>query len=380
MNPNRRDFLRLSGAAAAAAAFRGSAVLASPDRGSGVLAASEAPGTALPRKPLGLALLGLGNYAGHELAPALQQTKLCRLTGLVSGHPEKAAQWARQYAVPQKNIYNYENFDRIADNPDVDIVYVVTPPAIHPEFVIRAAKAGKHVISEKPMATNVADCDRMIAACREARVQLGIGYRLFWDPYHGEMRRLARDGDFGLLKRMTGRRSFVVNTMRWRIDKKLAGGGPMMDLGIYVVQGACMAANGATPVAVTAREEPKLNPELFREVEETMSWTMEFPEGQRCAGWSSFNHPGTDYFKAEGDKGWIEFREHAFTYKGIVAATSRGPLHFPAPFQQALQMDDFADCVLTGRPTPVPGEMGRRDIRILTAIYQAAASGKRVLV
>ena len=332
-------------------------------------------------RPLGVALLGLGKYSEGELAPSLQETQFCKLTGLVSGHPDKAAQWARKYGVPAKNVYNYENFDRIADNPDIDIVYVVTPPGLHREYVVRAAKAGKHVISEKPLATSVADCDAMIAACREAKVRFSVGYRLFFDPYHTELRRLAKDGDYGPLNDLSGHRAFVIPNWVWRIDKKLAGGGPMMDLGIYLIQGCCMAQNGATPVAVTAHELPKKNPQLFTEVEETMAFGLEFAGGGRFEGVASFNQ-SADQFRAAGPKGWINFKEHAFTYQGIVCETSdRGQLHYTIPVhQQARQMDDFAQCVLTGRPTPVPGEMGRRDIRILTAIYEAAQTGRRVLV
>ncbi len=340
-------------------------------------ASAEAP-AARPGRPLGVALLGLGNYAETELAPSLQETRFCRLAGLVSGHPEKAARWARQYGVPAKNIYNYENFDRIARNPDIDIVYVVTPPALHREYVVRAAKAGKHVISEKPLATSVADCDAMIAACRDAGVRFSVGYRLFFDPYHAELRRLAKDGDYGPLNRMSGKFCFVAPGWIWRIDKRLAGGGPMMDLGIYLIQASCMAQNGATPVAVTARELPKKNPKLFTEVEETMWFGLEFAGGGRFEGLTSFNRGGNDY-EAAGPGGWIKFQS-AFSYRGIACETSdRGALRFPTPVhQQARQMDDFAQCVLTGRATPVPGEMGRRDIRIISAIYEAARTGQRV--
>jgi glucose-fructose oxidoreductase len=235
------------------------------------------------------------------------------------------------------------------------------------------------VISEKPMATSVADCDRMIAACKEAKVKLGIGYRLHYDLYHKELMRLAREQDFGPLMKMTGDRGFVFGQRAWRIDKKLAGGGPMMDLGIYIIQGACMAANGVAPMFVTAHEEPKLKPELFNEVEETIRWTMDFTNGARCEAVTSFNH-SADKFRVEGAKGWLEFKEHAFTYRGIVAETSRGPLNYVAINQQAAQMDDFADCILTGRKTQVPGELGRRDMQIITAIYEAAATGKQVKV
>jgi glucose-fructose oxidoreductase len=328
---------------------------------------------------LGVALLGLGRYSTNELGPALRQTKKCYLAGVVTGHPEKGEKWTADYNLNKKNIYSYDNLERLADNPDIDIVYVVTPPALHSEFAVRVAKAGKHVISEKPMATSVADCDRMITACKAAKVKLAIGYRLHYDLYHKELMRLAREQDFGPFTKMTGDRGFVFGQRAWRIDKKLAGGGPMMDLGIYIVHGACMAANGAAPVLVTAHEEPKTKPELFNEVEETIRWTMDFPNGAKCDAVTSFNH-SADQFRVDGTKGWIDFKQHAFTYRGIVCETSRGPLNYPAINQQAAHMDDFADCILTGRDTPVPGELGRRDIQIITAIYEAARTGKSVRV
>ena len=365
---SRRDFLRGIGLGSVAGA-----VLAVGSRfPDDSLAENES-------RKLGVALLGLGRYSTGQLGPALRETRQCYLAGVVTGHPEKAEKWAADYNLDKKNIYNYENFDRIADNKDIDIVYIVTPPALHPEFTERAAKAGKHVISEKPMATTVAGCNRMIAACKAAKVKLAIGYRLYYDPYHREMMRLAKDRDFGVFTKMTGDRGFIFGERAWRIDKKLGGGGPMMDLGIYIVHGACMAANGLTPVSVTAHEEPKTKPELFDQVEETIRWTMDFPNGARCEAVTSFNHRA-DEFRVEGSKGWLHFKEKAFTYRGAVCETSRGPLSYPAINQQAAQMDDFADCVLTGRNTPVPGELGRRDMRIITAVYEAARTGKRIKV
>jgi glucose-fructose oxidoreductase len=337
------------------------------------------PNAPVPRKKLGVALLGLGRYSTGQLAPALQLTKNCRLAGVVSGHPEKLTKWAKDFSLPEENCYRYENFDRIAENPDIDIVYVVTPPALHPEFVIRAAKAGKHVISEKPMATSVADCDAMIAACKTAKVKLSIGYRLHFDPYLKELMRLQREKDFGDFMTMTGDRGFVFGNHAWRVEKMLAGGGPLMDLGIYIIQAACMAT-GATPVAVTAHEEPKLRPEFFTEVEETIRFKLEFPNGAVCNAVTSYNH-GNDTFRAEGAKGFYDFSAHAFSYKVGTVVSSNGPVKFPAPAsQQALQLDDFAECIWTGRESEVDGEMGKRDMKIIAAIYEAARTGKRVLV
>jgi glucose-fructose oxidoreductase len=366
LRSSRRDFLRQL--------LLGTGALAT-----GINLWGKDPAEKSKDRKLGVALLGLGKYSTNQLAPALQETQRCYLAGVITGHPEKGEEWATKYKLEKKNVYSYDNMHEMVHNSDIDIVYVVTPPALHPEYSIRAAKAGKHVISEKPMATSVEDCNRMIDACKKAKVKLAIGYRLHYDLYHKEMMRLAKEQDFGPFMKMSGDRGFVFGPRAWRIDKNLAGGGPMMDLGIYIIHGACMAANGIAPISVTAHEEPKTKPELFNEVEETMRWTMDFPNGAKCEAITSFNH-SSDQFRIEGAKGWLEFKQHAFTYRGIVAETSRGPLNFPAINQQAAQMDDFADCILTGRDTPVPGELGRRDIQIITAIYEAARTGKRVHV
>lgn len=336
---------------------------------------SPAAATETPARKLGVALVGLGNYSTGQLGPALRQTRHCRLAGVVTGSPAKGAQWARDYGFPEKSVYGYDTMARIADNPDIDIIYVVTPPGLHAGHSIAAAKTGKHVICEKPMANTVAECDAIIAACAAAKVRLSIGYRLHFDPYHEELRRLVRTGEFGPFLRMGGGFAFRMGRSQWRADKKLAGGGPLMDLGVYVIQESCMAA-GAAPVAVTAQERPKQRPEFFRDVEEGIDWTMEFAHGARSECFSSYND-GRNDFRAEAAGGWFEVKP-AYSYGGLAGATSRGPLRFDPPVnQQALQMDDFAQCILTGRATPVPGEMGRRDMCIVTAIYESAAAGGR---
>src|ERR1700761_1597282 len=150
-----------------------------------------------PAKKLGIALVGLGYYAMEQIAPALQHCENCYLAGLVTGTPAKAVKYGAQYNIPQKNIYNYKNFDEIARNPDIDIVYVVLPVFLHKEYTIRAAKAGKHVICEKPMALNAKDCEEMIAACKKANRLLSIGYRLHFEPHSMEVMRLGQKQVFG---------------------------------------------------------------------------------------------------------------------------------------------------------------------------------------
>ena len=213
---------------------------------------------------LGIALVGLGSYAGGQLAPALQETEHCYLAGIVTGTPSKIPIWKEKYNIPDKNIYNYENYDSIKDNPDIDIIYVVLPNSMHAEYTIRGAQAGKHMISEKPMALSVGDCDKMIAACKKAGKFLSIGYRLHFDPYHAEMIRLAKGKIYGDIKKLSSGFSFVAQKGIWRLDKKLAGGGPLMDLGIYCLQGV-QYITGMEPVAITAQTFPISDKEKFIE-------------------------------------------------------------------------------------------------------------------
>lgn len=328
-------------------------------------------------KKLGIALVGLGSYATNQLAPALQETENCYLAGIVTGTPSKAEAWKRKYNIPDKNIYNYETYDQIADNPEIDIIYIVLPNGMHAEYTIRGANAKKHIICEKPMATSVADCKRMIEACNQNNVKLSIGYRLHFEPHNLRVMELGQQQLYGAVQQIEAADSFVFGGSpdTWRLDKKLAGGGPLMDLGIYCVQGAIYTM-GEKPIAVTATFGEVTRPTYFDEVEESISWQMEFPNGAVANCRTSYNkNEGLLHGKAEN--GWWRL-EPAYYYSGIKGETSEGPMNLPQVNQQARQMDDFARCLQEGKETKVPGEMGLRDVRVLEAIYEAARTGRKV--
>jgi glucose-fructose oxidoreductase len=331
-----------------------------------------------------VALVGLGGYSTHQLGPALRSTKHCQLTGVVTGSREKGVKWAYNHGFPERNVFSYDTMERMAGNPDIDIVYVVTPNSLHARHCIAAAKAGKHVICEKPMATSVADCDAMIAACRAAGVRLTVGYRLHYEPHHAELARLAREKVFGSFLRMSGANGFEMNSSAtaktvWRLDKRLAGGGPLMDMGVYVIQAACMAKVEEAPVAVTAQFGPVTRPKVFSEVEESITWTMEFAGGAVATCRATYGEQVSN-FRAEADRGWAQLEDPAFYYAEPMLATSRGPVNLPKVNHQVAQLDGMAMELLDGRPSLAPGEMGRRDIAIAEAIYAAAKSGRRVEV
>jgi predicted dehydrogenase len=326
------------------------------------------------KEKLGIALVGLGSYSTDQLAPALAETKHCYLAGIVTGTPEKAEKWKKKYDIPEKNVYNYESFDQIKDNSDIDLIYVVLPNAMHKEYVVRAAGANKHVICEKPMAITVEDCDAMITACQQAGKMLSIGYRLHFDPHNNEMMRLGQQKVFGNIKRVSAENG-MKDAKEWRLDKELAGGGPLMDVGIYCVQGV-RYTTGLEPIAVIAQEGQKKDKEKFKEVEESLTWQMEMPGGVMAECKSSYSEE-MNKLRADAEKGWFELSP-AYAYKGIDGVTSEKSMNLPQVNQQAKQMDDFALAIKENRATPVPGEMGRQDVKILQAIYESMRTGKRV--
>jgi len=324
-------------------------------------------------KPLGVALVGLGYYSANQLAPALQQTKFCKLTGIVTGTPAKAAEWESKYNIPKKNIYDYKTFDRIADNPDIDIVYVVLPNSMHAEYTIRAAKAGKHVICEKPMAISVKECEQMIAACKAANRQLSIGYRLHYTPQHQEAMRFGREKVFGALKILETSDGFRAgDPNQWRLKKSLAGGGAMMDIGIYALQ-ASRYVTGEEPISVFAQEF-KTDPVKFKEVDETVLWQLKFPSGVVANSTGSYA-ARLERLYATAENGWFEMSP-CYGYGPIVGRTSKGEMNFPQVNHQAAHMDDFAQCIVNNKPTRTPGEEGMKDLRVLEAIYRSIDTGK----
>ncbi|MGF2413767.1 MAG: Gfo/Idh/MocA family protein, partial [Ferruginibacter sp.] len=330
-------------------------------------------------KKLNIALCGLGRYASY-LAEGLQTAQYCRLAGIITGTPAKAAAWKTKYSIAEKNIYNYQNFDAIINNSDIDLVYVVLPNSMHKEFTIRAAKAGKHVIVEKPMAITANDCKEMIEACKNAGVQLAIGYRLHYEPYHVELKRLGQEKVFGqvrLIEASLGYKAGDAN--EWRLNKALAGGGPLMNLGVYCVQSNRYVL-GEEPFSVTAQFGPVTNKKLFSQVEESITWQLHFPGGAVCTSTSSYNC-SVDRFFAAAENGFFELSP-AISYGPFKGRTSKGELNFPTINQQQTQCDEIAKVLLAGKQLPahIAGEEGLKDMKVLQAIYEAAATGKRILI
>jgi predicted dehydrogenase len=357
MNLTRRDFARLSALA---------------------LASRFVPNLhglgAAPRKT-GYCVIGLGRIAGHFM-PAAHSTTSSQITALVSGHRDKAERIAAEYRIPASSIYNYENFDEIAHNPAIEAVYVALPNSMHAEYTIRAAKAGKHVLCEKPMSTSVADAEAMIAACKAARVKLMIAYRCHYEPTNLKAVRLIREGALGRVQAIESSFGFNISPGEWRLSKKLAGGGPLYDVGIYSLN-ACRYLTGEEPEHIAANASVIDQDGRFKEVEENVSWTMKFPSGIVASCNTTYGADMEGYYRVHGSKGWLEV-DSAFVYEGLRLRGDFGgtqldelnPARDPSHF--AAEADHFSNCVQNGLEPKSPGEEGLRDMRYIAQIYRSA--------
>jgi predicted dehydrogenase len=321
------------------------------------------------------AVIGLGRIAGHFM-PGSRLTTNSQITGLVSGHRDKANRIAAEYGVAQNSIYNYENFDEIASNKSIDAVYVALPNSMHAEYTIRAAKAGKHVLCEKPMATNVAECEAMIAACKAANVKLMIAYRCHYEPTNLRAVKLIRDDAIGQVQAIESSFGFDIAPGEWRLSKKLAGGGPLFDVGIYSLN-ACRYLTGEEPDHISAYSSVIDHDGRFNEVEENVSWTMKFPSGIVASCNTTYGAPMDGFFRVHGSKGWIEV-DHAFVYEGLHLHAEFGgkqldepnPSRDPSQFQA--EAEHFSHCLQNGLEPQSPGEEGLRDLGYITEIYKSA--------
>ena len=327
---------------------------------------------------LRVAIMGLGSY-GTRVAEAMKDCKRAKLTGVISGTPSKIKDWQQKYNIPDKNCYNYENFDSIKNNPDIDAVYVITPNGLHKDQSIRVARAGKHVICEKPMAINAAEGKEMVDACKKAGVKLLVGYRMHLEANTLEIIRMRNEGAFGKVLFFQGLSGFRIgDPTQWRLNKELAGGGAMMDIGIYSINGARYMI-GEEPVWVTA-QETKTDPVKFKEgVDETILFQLGFPGGAVASCLSTYAMSNLDRFFLNGDKGFAELHP-ATGYGPIKGKTSKGELNNPHITHQTVQMDEMSAMILENKKPVVPldGEEGLKDLKIIDAIYLAIKEGRKV--
>lgn len=341
-----------------------------------------------PEKKLGWAIVGLGKFATQQLIPSFGECKRSKLVALVSGDRGKAERIARQYGVNPKNIYNYQNYDTIRNNPEVDVIYIVLPNGMHAEYTIRGAQAGKHIMCEKPMANTVEECQAMIDACRKAGRKLMIAYRAQYEPYNLAAIAIARgpQKQLGKLKAIVADHGRILDPSdpadRWRMDKKLAGGGSLVDIGIYSLQ-AARYITGEEPVEISAMMYSTPNDPRFREVEENVNFILRFPSGVLANCTSSYGYSDVKRYRVFGADGYLEldpatdYYEHRLKI-GLKDKTEERQIQEKNQF--ALEIDHLSECVMQNKTTQTPGEEGLQDVKLMRLIYEAARTGKTIKV
>jgi predicted dehydrogenase len=330
---------------------------------------------------VGYCIIGLGRIADHFLR-GVHDSSTSRITGLVSGHRDKALKIAAQYGIPESSIYSYEQMDAMRDNKTIDAVYVALPNSMHAEYTIRSAKAGKHVLCEKPMSTSVADAEAMIAACKAANVKLMIAYRLHYEPTTLRAIKLIRDGALGAIQSINSANGFNIAPGEWRSTKTLGGGGPLMDVGIYSLN-AARYLTGEEPASFTASVAAIDHDGRFDTVEENASWTMKFPSGVIASCTTTYGASMPGFYRVYGSKGWLEVGSFGYEGLRLQAELRTGQKGTPPtrvdepnterdPKQFTREADHFTECILENRTPDTPGEEGLRDMRYMKEIYRAA--------
>jgi predicted dehydrogenase len=369
----RRRFLEVTGQGLAAASAFGAMA-----RSAFAQQVPEPPG-----RKVGWAIVGLGSLAINQILPAFAKCEKSKVVALVSGHPDKAQKLAARYGVSPKSLYNYENYDSLKDNPEVDVIYVVLPNSMHPEYTIRGHQAGKHVLSEKPMATTPAECQAMIDAARKAGKKLMVAYRCRYEPFNKEMIRMAREQELGPVKVIVADHGFNIgDPTQWRLKRAMAGGGSLMDIGIYSLQ-AARYISGEEPTEIDAMTYTTPGDVRFKEVEETINFQLRFPSGVLANCTSSYGYSGQNKYRVIATKGWFEL-EPATSYTGLRMKIRRNNAtedrDLPARDHFALEMDHMSECVMENKDPLTAGEEGLRDLKLMMGIYEAARTGKTVKV
>ncbi|WP_288426300.1 Gfo/Idh/MocA family oxidoreductase [uncultured Spirosoma sp.] len=338
-----------------------------------------------PGQRVGYTVVGLGHLTLDEILPALSMSKKSKIVALVSGSPEKMKKVAEQYGVRNDYCYSYADYDKLKDNKDVQVIYIVLPNGMHAEYTVRGAQAGKHILCEKPMANTVAECQTMIDACKQANVKLMIAYRIQYEPHNRKVREMVQANQFGKVKSIianNGQNSD--NPKHWRFNKALAGGGSLPDVGLYCLN-TIRFVLAEEPTEVSAMIHSTPGDPRFTEVEEQVNWLMKFPSGVQASCATSYGHHDEKSYRVLADTGWIKM-DPAFPYQGLKLMTSQAQgkenqliehdmgqkNHFMA------EMDHFSDCVTTNKVPFTPGEEGLQDQKIMEAIYQSAREGRPV--
>ncbi len=338
-----------------------------------------------PDKRIGYAVVGLGKLTQLQILPAFGKCKKSKLVALVSGDPDKSKKLAEQYGVKKTNIYNYQNYDELRNNPEVDVIYIVLPNGMHAEYTIRGAKAGKHILCEKPMANSVKEGLEMIDACRKADRKLMLAYRIQYEPYNNHIKTLCRENEFGATKMITSSNNQNIPDPKvWRLNKKLAGGGCLPDIGIYCLN-TIRFITGEEPYEVYANTYSTPGDPRWKEVEESITWQMKFPSGILATCTSSYGVFESRNYRVFAEDGYFGM-DPAYPYYGLrlyKSFLSEGmeitqDVYLDEQDHFATEMDHLSECIIENKDPYTPGEEGLQDMKIIEALYKSAEKNKPV--
>ena len=392
----RRDFLGWAAAAMAASSVRrafaaldtaqANAVKLPPLHAPRIEAGESTPDPSLPpSERIGFAVVGLGHLALGQVLPAFSHSRYARPVALVSGDRSKALKVAAQHGIQERAIYDYSTYDRLADNPEVKVIYIALPNAMHAEYTMRGARAGKHILCEKPMAVSVEEAEQMTRACQSAGVKLMLGYRSQYEPMDRAIVKMLREGRLGRpLHFVSSNSQDQGDPGQWRLSRRMAGGGPLVDVGIYCLN-AARFLTGEEPNEVLGQVEQLAGDARFREVESSVQFMLRFPSGFAASCNASYACHRSQFFRLECSDGWTEMNP-AFAYDGLRLGYGRTlegtdqvtDIEVPARDQFATELDHMAECVVRDRRPHTGGEEGLQDMRIIAAIYESARLGSRV--
>ncbi|HLV85928.1 MAG TPA: Gfo/Idh/MocA family oxidoreductase [Candidatus Sulfotelmatobacter sp.] len=330
-------------------------------------------------KRIGYAVVGMGALAEAAILPAFANSKEARLVALVSGNAQKAKKLARQFRV--KHTFEYTNFSECLDRSDIGAVYIATPPGEHEKYTVAAANSGKHVLCEKPLAATVAEARSMIHACRQNNVLLMTAYRKYFEPASVSLKKMIADGQMGRIDIIhtlfSEFRRFGDSSPSWLFSQKLAGGGPLTDLGVYCLNTSRWLVD-EDPIAASAISWAR-DPRLYKEVEEGIAFRLDFSSGLVLQGTAAYSAAFSSFIHLHGEKGWAELAPaFAFEEERRLSGKIAGrwfAKNFKPMNEFTLEIDYFSKCIRENKRPEPDGEQGLRDLLIIEAIYQAARTG-----
>jgi predicted dehydrogenase len=331
------------------------------------------------KNKLGYAVIGLGALSQTAVLPAFAHTKRSELVALVTGDKAKGKSFAQKFDV--KHVFGYEDFAQCLALPEVEAIYIAIPPGRNEEFAVAAANAGKHVLCEKPLAASVAQARSMVETCRKNSVQLMTAYRKYFDPATVRLKKMITSGELGRIDVIhalfTELRTFGDKSPSWMFERELSGGGPLADLGVYCLNTSRWLVD-EDPASATAIGWAR-DPRRYAEVEEGISFRLDFASGLILQGTTSYSAGFSSFIHVHGEKGWAELAP-AFAFEeerrmsGKIASKWFTKKYAPLD-EFALELDYFARCVRKNKKPEPDGEQGLRDMIIMEAIYRSAQEG-----